>query len=129
MRTLLSLFATLLLSFGAYAATIEKPMPDAAQEARARALFVELKCVVCEGQSLADSDATLARQMRERIREQLAEGKTDAEIVTFFRIAYGDRILMKPPVETTTMPLWLTPILLLVIGGWIVRRNTQKGAA
>lgn len=113
----------------AHAASIEQPLPDAAQEQTARALFHELRCVVCEGQSVADSDAELARQMRAHVRQLVAEGKPAEEVLALFRSRYGDEILLTPPVENTTALLWLGPFLLLAIGGLIVWRNTHHGDA
>lgn len=114
------------LWFGiAQAATIEQPLPNAAQEQTARALFHELKCVVCEGQSLADSDAALAKQMRAHVRLMVAEGKTADEVLAFFRTRYGEQILLTPPVEGSTALLWVAPLLLLAVGGALVWRNTR----
>ena len=108
---------------------IDQPLPDAAQEVHARSLFHELKCVVCEGQSLADSDAALAIDMRARIRHMVQEQKTDTEILAFFRARYGEKILMTPPLEAATALLWAAPLLLLAIGGiglWRATRIRQK---
>jgi cytochrome c-type biogenesis protein CcmH len=118
-------FACCLLLFTqAHAASIEQPMADAAQEQTARAIFHELKCVVCEGQSLADSDAALAKQMRSHIRQLLADGKSHDEIIDFFRTRYGEQILLAPPFISTTWLLWLAPLLLLLAGGALVWRAT-----
>lgn len=126
--SLLALLALLMLSTPAAAATIEQPLADPAQEAAARVVFHALKCVVCEGQSLADSDAKLAIQMRARVRDLIAQGQTEAEIIDFFRTTYGERILLAPPMNDRTALLWLAPLLLLAIGGAMVwhatRRNT-----
>ena len=114
-----------------HAASIEQPLPDTREEQKARSIFHELKCVVCEGQSLADSDATLAAQMRDHVRRLVQEGKSEQQILDQFRDSYGDRILLTPPVEPTTMLLWLAPLLLLGIGGFVVYRTTrpQQGNA
>lgn len=112
----------------ALAATIETPLPNATQEQAARALFHELRCVTCEGQSVADSDATLARQMRARIRTMVAEGKSSHDILEYFQSRYGDTILMTPPVADHTALLWLAPFLLLLGGGWGLWRYTRRGA-
>ncbi len=106
---------------------IEKPLADSAREAVAQELFHALKCVVCEGQSLADSDAQLAIQMRAKIREMLGDGKSEKEVLHFFRESYGERILMQPPLSPNTLLLWLAPALLLLIGGIAVWKVTKGG--
>lgn len=125
-KWLMGALAGLLLTTHAFAATIEQPLPNPAQEAQARTLFHALKCVVCEGQSLAESDAALAAQMRARIRAMVAEGKSEAEILAFFRASYGDRILLTPPLQADTYLLWLAPLFLLTIGGIILWRVTRR---
>ena len=83
--------------------------------------------MVCEGQSLADSDAMLAVEMRTHIRGMVTAQKSDAEILDYFRARYGEKILMTPPLEKTTLLLWAAPLLLLSIGGVFVWRVTCKG--
>ena len=109
----------------AHAAAIEQPLADVAQEQTARAIFHELRCVVCEGQSVADSDATLAAQMRAHVRRLVAQGATEQQVLDEFRESYGEKILMTPPVESRTALLWLAPLLLLTLGGCIVWRVTR----
>lgn len=121
----LGFMAVLALSWGAMAATIEQPLPDAAEEARARALFAQFRCVVCEGQSLAESDALLATQMRALIRDKIAEGQTDAQITDGFRQSYGEHILMEPPMNGAGVLLWLAPLLFLSVGGALLWRLTR----
>lgn len=106
------------------AATIEAPLSDAAQEQAARALFTELRCVVCEGQSVADSDAVLAAQIRAQVRELVKEGKSHEQVLTHFRERYGDTILMTPPMRPRTWLLWFAPLLILAGGAVLVRRAT-----
>lgn len=113
----------------ALAVTVDKPLTDPAQEAAAQSLFHTLKCVVCEGQSLAESDATLAVQMRGLIRTMLSEGKSEPEVLEFFRTRYGDKITMAPPVAGRTAPLWLAPVLMLAAAVWWLRKHTTKGDA
>lgn len=124
-RNKVVLVAALLLAHTAFATTIEQPLPNAAQEKTARAIFHELKCVVCEGQSLADSNATLAVQMRDHVRRLLRDGKNEQQVLSEFQKSYGDKILLTPPVEPTTYLLWLAPLLLLGIGSIIVVRSTR----
>ncbi len=111
---------------GAWAARIEKPLADPVAEQQARTLFSALKCVVCEGQSLADSDAQLAVQMRAQIREMMGSGKSPEEVLAFFRASYGDRILMQPPLQQATALLWLAPMLVLLLGGFVIWRITHS---
>jgi cytochrome c-type biogenesis protein CcmH len=100
----------------------EQPLPDSAQEQRARELFRELRCEVCAGQSISDSNAALAQDMRQLVRRHVAEGRGDAEILEYFSSRYGDSILMRPPVNASTAPLWLAPLFIFVLGGWFIIR-------
>jgi cytochrome c-type biogenesis protein CcmH len=109
----------------ALAVTVDKPLADPTQEAAAQSLFHTLKCVVCEGQSLADSDATLAVQMRVLIRSMLGEGKSEEEVLTFFRARYGDRITLAPPLAGRSLPLWFAPLTMLAVGAFALWRMTQ----
>ena len=123
-RSILSMLAAAwCLSAGAV--TIERALPDAAQEAAARELFHDLKCVVCEGQSLGESDAALAVQMRQHIRDMLAKGATPDEVRDYFRLRYGDSIVMTPPLGARTLALWAAPLLMLLLGGACVWRLTR----
>lgn len=124
---LVVLLLGLMLAMPSLAASIEQPLHDPAQEQRARMLFHELRCVVCEGQSVADSDAALASQMRAHVRELVADGKSDAEVLAFFRARYGEQILMTPPLGGKTVLLWFAPLLLLAGGGFLVWRATRQG--
>lgn len=124
MRNSLAIVACLLWA-GVAQASIDQPLADATDEQRARAIFHELRCVVCEGQSIAESNATLAAQMRAHVRELVSAGKDTDAIIAQFRAAYGDQILLTPPVETYTLLLWLAPLLLLVAGVALVWRVTH----
>lgn len=120
------LHITLLASFmcvNAFAFTPEPPIADPVQEKIAQHIFSELRCMVCEGQSLAESDATLARQMRSEIRQQVTEGHPRHKIIAYFQERYGDEIRMTPPFAPHTYLLWATPLLLLIIGGMILWRR------
>lgn len=90
-------------------------LPDAAAEARARALFKELRCVVCQSESLDDSEADLARDMRHLIRGQIAAGRTSAEVKSFLTSRYGEFVLLAPPARPSTWLLWFGPFALLAI--------------
>ena len=100
----------------------ESPLSDTAQEQRARALFYELRCEVCAGQSIGDSNAALAQDMRILVRQKVAEGASNVEILHYFSSRYGNDILMRPPLNTDTAPLWMAPVFLLLLGGWFLMR-------
>lgn len=89
---------------------------DPVAQKRAVALAAKLRCLVCQNQSIAESDAELAVDLRRQVREQIAEGKSDEQIITFMTDRYGDFVLYEPPVKATTVLLWVGPLLLLVIG-------------
>ncbi len=95
------------------------PATSAQPDMRTKALFHQFHCMVCSGQSLAESDAVLAVNMRAQITSLVAEGRSDADIVTYMRERYGDGILMQPPVKAATLPLWAAPSVSLVLGGII----------
>jgi len=125
MRRLSVLLLMLLLASGALAQPVpaEGRFADPAQEARVHHLQRQLRCMVCQGQSIDESDAPLAQDLRRLVREQIAAGRSDAEILDYLHTRYGDFILMQPPVEPHTWLLWLTPLLVLGAGGvvaWVV---------
>lgn len=91
-------------------------LPDPAQESRARALSAEIRCLVCQNQSIDDSDASLARDLRLLVREQIKEGKTDQGIRDFLVERYGDFVLLKPPMKASTWLLWFGPLIVFVLG-------------
>lgn len=101
-------------------------------EARLKVLAVELRCLVCQNQTLADSNAPLAEDLRREVREMIARNMSDKEIIDFLVTRYGDFVLYRPPLKTTTTLLWVGPFLLL-IGGAIalvmaLRRRQKKVA-
>lgn len=114
-RALLAL--ALMLAAPAGAVMPDEMLPDAAQEQRARALSKDLRCVVCQNQSIDDSDAPLARDLRVLVREQIAAGKTDAQVRDYVVERYGNFVLLKPPVEGDTLLLWAGPFAVLLLGG------------
>ena len=104
------------LPLAAGAVTLDAPLPDVAMENRAQALFEEMRCVVCEGQPLAESDARHAVDMRATIRQMIARGEADSQIHDFFQSRYGNEVFMRPPTRGTSLPLWLAPFIMLAIG-------------
>ena len=95
----------------------DRPLPDAAQEARAQALFKGIRCVVCQHEAIADSPAVIAADLRGLVREEIAAGRSDAEIRQDLVRRYGDFVLFKPPVRLGTWLLWFGPLgLILAVG-------------
>jgi cytochrome c-type biogenesis protein CcmH len=111
------LLATLLASHGTRAATGPEKLADPRLEARAVALQKQLRCVVCQGESLDESNAPLAADLRHLIRQMIMHGRTDAEIENYLVARYGDFVLMKPPLEPETYLLWFGPLIVVMIGG------------
>lgn len=103
-----------------------RQLPDPKQEASAQALMEEIRCLVCQGQSIADSDAELASDMRDMVRRRIASGEKPSAIRAWLIERYGPWISYRPPAEPVTWPLWIAPILLLLAGGWIAR-GRMKG--
>jgi cytochrome c-type biogenesis protein CcmH len=97
----------------AFAVQPDEMLKDPALEARAREISAGLRCLVCQNQSIDDSNATMARDLRILIREKLTEGKSDGEVVDFVVARYGDFVLLKPRFKGTTIVLWLAPFVIL----------------
>ena len=104
-----------------------RQLPDARQEARAQALMDELRCLVCQGQSIADSDAELAGDMRDLVRRRIAAGERPAAIRAWLVDRYGSWVSYRPTAEPAAWPLWLLPVALLLAGAWLVRRRVRHG--
>jgi cytochrome c-type biogenesis protein CcmH len=103
-------------------------LPDPAQEARARHIFQEVRCLVCQNESIDDSEADLARDLRAIVRQQVAAGRTDAEVRAFLVDRYGEFVLLKPPFSIGNLALWLGPLAALLLGASmmaaLLRRRT-----
>ena len=104
-----------------------RQLPNAAQEARAQALMAELRCLVCQGQSIADSDAELAGDMRDLVRRCIAAGEKPGEIRSWLIGRYGSWVSYRPTAEPAAWPLWLTPLVLLLIAGLLAWRRIRTG--
>ena len=103
-------------------------LPDARQEAQAQALMETLRCLVCQGQSIADSDADLAASMRAMVRTRIAAGEKPKAIRDWLIARYGNWVSFAPPVQPLTWPLWAAPIVMLLAGLWLARaRYTGRG--
>ncbi len=123
------LLAFLLAATAAVAAPVAGTFSDPALETRARNLQRELRCLVCQGQSIDESNAELAGDLRRLVREQIAAGRSDGEIKSYLKARYGDFILMQPPLEPATWLLWLAPFLVLAGAGgvaWTVIVRAKK---
>lgn len=107
----------------------DRQLPDARQEARAKALMEQLRCLVCQGQSIADSDAELAGDMRHMVRSRIAAGERPEDIRRWLVERYGNWVSYQPPVEPVTWPLWIAPIVLLGLGGWLARSRLRRRSA
>jgi cytochrome c-type biogenesis protein CcmH len=115
-KWMLSLLFALALPLSALANEAAPAADDPVLEKRVMALAEELRCLVCQNQSLADSHADLAADLKNQIREQMRQGKRDKEIVDYLVARYGDFVLYRPPVKSTTWLLWFGPALLLAAG-------------
>jgi cytochrome c-type biogenesis protein CcmH len=133
-----SLFAFLLLMMSCLPALCDGPVqmaaaPDSfsnpALEARARDLQRQLRCLVCQGESIDESGSPFAADVRHLVRQQIAQGMSDRQIEDFLVARYGDFILMKPPLQSDTWLLWLAPFLVLAAGGAVAWVTVKKAAA
>ena len=114
----------------AYAITAEEMLANPVLEERARNLSKQLRCLVCQNQSIDDSDADLARDLRREVRSQIAAGNSDGVIIDQLRAKYGDYVLLNPPLDQATLFLWLSPLGFILLGGLIVMMaRRQRGAA
>jgi cytochrome c-type biogenesis protein CcmH len=133
MRALsLFLFAFVLMQcLPAQAVQPDEILPDPKLEQRARDLSRELRCMVCQNQSIDDSDAPLARDLRLLVRERLKAGDSDQQVLDFLTVRYGDFVLLKPPLNPRTALLWVLPAAILILGAIVllvaIRRRGRPG--
>ena len=104
-------------------------LPDPEQEAQAKALMDTLRCLVCQGQSIADSDADMAGEMRALVRQRIAAGEQPGQVRKWLIERYGEYVTYDPPLSWVTAPLWIAPLLLLGLGVLIARRLFKRRAA
>jgi cytochrome c-type biogenesis protein CcmH len=132
-RLIFSLLLAASLGSAALAAPVAGTFSSQAMETRARALQRQLRCLVCQGESIDESQAPLAAELRQLVREQMADGRSDSQIKQFLVARYGDFILMEPPLQPDTYFLWLAPfVVLLGAGGvayWVIRRSKPADSA
>lgn len=125
LKNIVTAFLAFALSLSVMA---QEPLVFESQEQQDRfdKLTKELRCLVCQNQNLADSDAQLAHDLRREVHELLLTDRNDEEIKQFLVDRYGDFVLYRPPVQTNTYLLWIAPLILLVIGAWILRASIGK---
>jgi cytochrome c-type biogenesis protein CcmH len=132
-RILHNALVSVVLAVAAIAAPAKEAAPaveDPALEARMQAIAVELRCLVCQNQTIADSNADLAVDLRNQVKQMLREGKSQREIIDYMTARYGDFVLYRPPVKGTTMLLWFGPAVALLAGiatlVLVLRRRSQR---
>ena len=126
---ILALAATVAIGSLAHAVQPDEIMEDPVKESRARELSKELRCMVCQNQSIDDSDAPLARDLRLLVRERIAAGDSDSQVIEFLVARYGEFVLLKPRFNSHTMFLWLLPPLALMGGGialWVYSNRRRR---
>lgn len=121
-RWLIALWLSLVATTAAVAIDAVAPDADPALEAKVQRVAQELRCLVCQNQTIADSNAELAQDLRREVRQRLAQGESEDEVRRFMVERYGEFVLYRPPFQATTLALWIGPFVLLVAGLWIARR-------
>ena len=121
-------WAALLLFFSGSSFALAQTSSDPALDARVRALSAELRCLVCQNQTVADSESPVARDMRDQVRTQLAAGKSEAEVKTYMTDRFGDFVLYNPPFKATTVVLWAGPFAVLLLAGFLLVRRLRKSS-
>ena len=132
MRFVLALLATLFIGTAVHAVQPDEVLKDPALEQRARKISAGLRCMVCQNQSIDDSDAPLAKDLRLLVRERLQAGDSNEQVENYLVQRYGEFVLLKPTFGAHTLLLWLAPALVLVLGGigaWTALRRRPQAAA
>ena len=128
-KTFIIIISTCLIQFFSnnfYAVEPDEVLENQKQELRARNISQNIRCMICQNQSIDESNAPLAKDLRILIRNKIKEGKKDKEIYIFLTDRYGDFILLKPPLKSSTLALWLLPFIFLIIGFFIVFYHNKK---
>lgn len=129
LRTVLSVLLAIALMLPVLAQAIDAlPFKDRAEEQRFQNLTRQLRCLVCQNESLADSSADLAKDLREEVFEQMSQGKSDVEIKQYLTARYGDFVLYNPPLRRGTALLWFGPLLIFLLGAGIIYRIVRRRA-
>lgn len=132
-RILIMCFAVLAAPMSAHGVNPGEVLDDPVLEERAREISKGLRCLVCQNQSIDDSDATLAKDLRVLVRDRLAAGDSNEEVLSYVVSRYGDFVLLKPPFKTATLVLWLGPVILILLGilSFVLffRKNRQSAVA
>ena len=126
MKLWFAIMVLLVLPCFAQAVQPDEMLKDPVLEARARAISANLRCLVCQNQSIDDSDADLAHDLRLLVRQRLQEGDSDAAVTQYLVDRYGDYILLQPPLKSATLILWLGPFLMLAVGLWMAWRVMRR---
>jgi len=129
MARFLALVLGLVLSFALQAKEAAPAAADPQLEKRVMTLAEELRCLVCQNQTIADSNAPLAVDLREQVREKIRKGESDAEIIDYMVQRYGDFVRYRPPVKAATLLLWFGPIVLLIVGLFVLVRRLRAPRA
>ena len=124
--TFLALVALAFAGGAALAVEPDEILPEATLEARAREISSGLRCLVCQNQSIDDSNAPLARDLRLLVRERLKAGDSDAQVMRFVEDRYGEFVLLKPPLSWRTVVLWVAPLLALIVAVWMTARAWRR---
>ena len=127
-RLVLALAFVLTTLPGAFAVQPDEVLSDPELEARARVLSAQMRCLVCQNQSIDDSDAPLAKDLRVLIRERLVQGETNAQVVDYLVSRYGEFVLLKPRLNSRTLLLWGGPFAILLIGAVVLFLRRRKGS-
>src|SRR5690606_27028918 len=125
-RALLACLAAMAAAGAVLAVEPDEILSDPMLEARARAISAELRCLVCQNQSIDDSNAPLARDLRRLVRERLKAGDSDGEVLHFVEERYGEFVLLRPPLSWRTLLLWIAPVLALIIAVWATARAWRR---
>ncbi len=129
MRVVLFAMVAWLLAFPVYAMHPDEALKDPVLEARARAITREVRCLVCQGESVDESNAPLAADLRILVRQRLQAGDSDAQVKDYLVQRYGEYVLMRPPLALHTLVLWGMPFIVLLVAGYVVVRLRRRGGA
>ncbi|MDR2831726.1 MAG: cytochrome c-type biogenesis protein CcmH [Rickettsiales bacterium] len=125
MKVVVSLLFILIFHSSISAFTLDDKLRDKSMEKRATNLFEIIKCPICSGESLSESGSQIAYDMRKTIRKKISDGHTDEEIISELKNSYGDSIIITPPIKSSTYVLWFIPLIILLIGCFLIRKYSQ----